>query len=166
MGRAPWQAVCSHTHFQPCRAGRLTWDVPPMSGLPWQGAGSVDLSQRVALTISYPSSLSPRDHCGPITLDLPVGQGQPGHTAQLEATTQLLLHLREFSERRHLGLNVVLPTSQSRVRWTTKSGASSWLSLSRQLICCPKQGFAPPCSAEQPSLIASSIPTHPTGKLL
>lgn len=44
----------AQTQFQPCSAGGLTWDVLPVFGLPWQGAGSVDLSQQVALTISYP----------------------------------------------------------------------------------------------------------------
>lgn len=65
--------------------------------------------------------------------------------------------LCELGERRHPGLSVVLPTSQTRMKWTTRSGVSSWLFLSRQLICCLNKGFAPPCSAEQPPLIASSI---------
>lgn len=68
-GRAPcagWEGSAPATAHMAC-ASRV-W-------APWQGAGSQDLPQEVALSISYPSSLSPRDHlellpepCGPMTL--------------------------------------------------------------------------------------------------
>lgn len=60
-GWAELPVQAAGTQFQPGTAGGLPWDVLPMFGLPWEGAGSVDLSQQVALTISYPLLTLSRD---------------------------------------------------------------------------------------------------------